>query len=174
MRDPERVKAAKKAWAQRNPEYRRAKSRAYKAKNAERLRAQRLEKYATEDKGERRDRRSAYWHENKERIRARRAAHYERNKDRIKRAVRDYTLKRRFGFGQDEYDRMADAQGRLCAICSRPEGKSRGQRLAVDHDHDTGKVRALLCVQCNAGIGSLQDSPEVLDKAAAYLRRHGK
>lgn len=67
----------------------------------------------------------------------------------------------------EAYARMVDEQLGQCAICNeRPE------RLVIDHDHETGEVRALLCAKCNAGIGLLGDSPDLLTAAADYLRKH--
>lgn len=71
---------------------------------------------------------------------------------------------------------MLEAQGGGCAICGTPPN---GRRLSVDHDHSCcpgvktcGKcVGGLLCNRCNVGIGNLQDSPEILERALAYLRR---
>lgn len=80
-------------------------------------------------------------------------------------------LRTEYGLSWDAYLAMVAAQCGLCAICS----KSRGRRpLHVDHDHVTGKVRALLCYKCNSGIGNLNDDPNLMEKAAAYLRQHGK
>ncbi len=65
-------------------------------------------------------------------------------------------------------------QGR-CAICRRAERgryKGRLKNLAVDHDHGTGQIRALLCQDCNRGIGSFRHDPDRLRAAIAYLRRH--
>lgn len=80
----------------------------------------------------------------------------------------------RFGITPEQYEEMLDAQGRVCAICSRPEKvidprNGRIKALAVDHDHDSGAVRGLLCQNCNKGIGNLGDDPERLMAAAAYL-----
>lgn len=55
----------------------------------------------------------------------------------------------------------------LCAICHKPEDI----KLAVDHCHDTGKIRGLLCKRCNMGIGLLGDSPEITLNATLYLQR---
>ena len=84
-------------------------------------------------------------------------------------------LRKNFGIGVPEYQKMLDAQGGVCAICSRPETSTRNGKLkwlAVDHNHTTGAIRGLLCSDCNTGIGKLKDSPDVLDAAATYLRKH--
>ncbi|MBD5603569.1 MAG: endonuclease VII domain-containing protein [Candidatus Eremiobacteraeota bacterium] len=69
-----------------------------------------------------------------------------------------------------EYEAMRIAQGGRCAICGYIPPDSR-PRLAVDHDHKTNRVRALLCSNCNTGLGMLDDDPERLRAAAAYLER---
>ena len=75
----------------------------------------------------------------------------------------------------EKYDQMFDRQNGLCAICERPETSMRNGRvkaLAVDHDHETGKVRELLCWHCNSGLGKFKDDSKVLRKAAEYLEKH--
>jgi hypothetical protein len=73
-----------------------------------------------------------------------------------------------------DFLRMRDEQGNLCAICAKPETtRSRWggkKELAVDHNHATGKVRGLLCVRCNHGIGYLMDDPALCVAAAEYLK----
>lgn len=66
----------------------------------------------------------------------------------------------------DDYQRMIIAQGGACAICRRREPD---RTFAIDHDHATGKPRGVLCLQCNSGIGMLEDSPEFLRRALEYL-----
>lgn len=68
---------------------------------------------------------------------------------------------------------MQAGQANKCAICGCEGGSedNRGDRLAVDHDHETGVVRGLLCHKCNTAIGLLRDDPEVLRRAADYLDR---
>lgn len=78
-------------------------------------------------------------------------------------------LKRRFGITPEQYDAMLASQGGGCAICGRKPG---GRRLAIDHDHTAGGVRALLCHPCNSAIGLFGESTEWLAKAIDYLRRH--
>lgn len=72
------------------------------------------------------------------------------------------------------YDAVLAAQDERCAICKKkPESGKRG-KLRPDHEHETMKARGLLCHHCNTGIGFLFDDPQLLEAAAAYLRKYGK
>jgi hypothetical protein len=85
------------------------------------------------------------------------------------RALRDS-----FGITLEEYNSMLDAQSGVCAICNQAETHKRNGKLkalAVDHDHKTGKIRGLLCSDCNTGIGKLKDSRKILLSAAKYLKK---
>lgn len=89
--------------------------------------------------------------------------------------IRDKQLQRDFGITLGMYNKMLDDQGGVCAICEKPEFSKRSGKiraLAVDHCHDTGRVRALLCTSCNPMIGYSKDDTNILRKAAAYLERH--
>jgi hypothetical protein len=79
-------------------------------------------------------------------------------------------LRTRFGLTPEEYWSKYEEQKGLCAICSN--GQCVGLKLDVDHNHVTGKVRALLCRHCNTGIGLLKDSISRVEAALAYLRKH--
>jgi hypothetical protein len=84
-------------------------------------------------------------------------------------------LRRRYGIGVQDLRTMAEAQDHKCAICGKPEQEERGgyvRHLAVDHDHATGKVRELLCQNCNKMIGYAKDDPLILARAIAYLAKH--
>jgi len=109
-------------------------------------------------------------------VRAERRRYRERNLEKEKARIRRYELCAKFGLTPEQYDEMYACQGGVCAICHRPETATRGGkplRLAVDHDHATGKVRSLLCRSCNAALGQMGDSPERLRAAADYLEHHG-
>lgn len=85
-------------------------------------------------------------------------------------------LKYNFGITLAEYSKMIADQDNKCAICGQPETHKRNGRikaLAVDHCHTTGKIRGLLCSDCNTGIGKMKDDPQVLRKAAEYLENSG-
>lgn len=60
-----------------------------------------------------------------------------------------------YGIDLDEYERMLAVQGGVCAICDQPE-KAKNRLLCVDHDHQTGVVRGLLCTRCNTALGSYE------------------
>lgn len=75
-------------------------------------------------------------------------------------------------FSYEDYLAMLERQGGVCAICHQPETEKRQRCLNVDHDHVTGKVRGLLCSNCNHALGQFDDNPETIRKAIAYLQKH--
>jgi hypothetical protein len=82
---------------------------------------------------------------------------------------------RRFGLTPQQYDRMLADQNGVCAACHQPEtcrdswGKNGEVRsLAVDHDHKTGEVRALLCYHCNSTLGKYNEDPKPIRALAEY------
>lgn len=77
-------------------------------------------------------------------------------------------LKWKYGITPEQYDKMLATQGGVCAICMKDGSDSRGYSMHVDHCHDTGKVRGLLCHRCNTALGNL-GSPELLIAALRYL-----
>lgn len=85
-------------------------------------------------------------------------------------AARAKKLRDLYGITVEEYEALLEVQNGLCAICKQPEVVP-DRNLAVDHDHDTQRVRGLLCTACNRGIGCLQDDPEILQAAIDYLKR---
>jgi hypothetical protein len=79
---------------------------------------------------------------------------------------RTYHLKRRYGITAEDADEMLVGQGGVCAICKVAPA------VHVDHDHETGAVRALLCFNCNGGLGQFRDDPLLLHAAAYYVQFH--
>ena len=86
-----------------------------------------------------------------------------------KRAMRDLYYRRTYGLTADEIDAMLAAQGGACAICHAVPKRLASMHL--DHDHEAGHLRGLLCLSCNQGIGKFRDSPALLRAAADYLER---
>ena len=80
-------------------------------------------------------------------------------------------LKRKFGITLEEYNAKSAAQNQCCAICSTPQTEL-DQALSVDHDHTTGKLRGLLCNECNFGLGKFKDNLAYIKNAVTYLEQH--
>jgi hypothetical protein len=78
-------------------------------------------------------------------------------------STRHYHLKRRYDIGADDVRLLIEAQGGRCLICGREDPEH------VDHDHDTGLVRGILCFNCNGGLGQFGDDVDRLAGAIAYL-----
>ena len=77
---------------------------------------------------------------------------------------------KKYGLTMAQYDEMLEAQNGVCAVCGA--ACRTGSRLAIDHDHETGKVRGLLCRPCNSSLGLMQDDAARLRAAADYLESH--
>ena len=80
-----------------------------------------------------------------------------------------HSLKAVYGITLEQWDRMIIRQLGCCAICGE-----QSRDLHVDHCHETGKIRALLCHKCNRGLGLFEDEPERLREAARYIVKHRK
>ncbi len=80
-------------------------------------------------------------------------------------------LKDDYGLTLEQYNEILREQGLGCAICKsgNSDMKGKGYLFRVDHDHNTGKIRGLLCHNCNVALGLMKDSPALLRKAAQYL-----
>jgi len=84
---------------------------------------------------------------------------------------RDGTIRSTYGIGFEDVQRMKIEQGNKCKICSGRLKPGRG--MNIDHCHETGKVRGLLCPSCNKGLGDFRDSALSLKRARAYLEKNG-
>lgn len=138
---------AQKRWRERNPEWFRKWRKEWRRKHPEKVRAEYHARMSKDGGAKEKARCAKYRADNPERLRA------------IK--------LRKFGLTLADYDAMFEVQGGLCAICLQRNIENR--RLAVDHDHRSGKVRGLLCGSCNKALGLFRDSPQILTAALAYL-----
>lgn len=102
---------------------------------------------------------------NKERAALRTQEQIERKRD----YMRWLHISRNYGISRDEYVSLLAAQGGACAICRSPD--FRGRTPCVDHDHETGAVRGILCDRCNTGLGYFDDVEAGIAQALDYLRR---
>lgn len=96
--------------------------------------------------------------------------YYLKSKDRFKKNARSWHLKKKYGITVEQYDEILKSQYGSCAICDRIFDIN----LAVDHNHETGKIRGLLCFVCNVTVGNYELG--VLpseDQIKGYLAKHG-
>jgi hypothetical protein len=115
-----------------------------------------------------RDRVKAWQAANPERVRER-AERYKASGRKALSDRRSY-LKRKYGVTPEWYDEQLAAQDGGCAICGKPPRDDIS--LHVDHDHESGALRSLLCFTCNNLLGDVNDDAALLEKAAAYLLGH--
>ena len=108
--------------------------------------------------------------------RKKRAREYQRQYRRIApKNIKSAMLRKLYGIGYAEYSAIRDAQDGVCAVCGNKEThtiRGRVLDLAVDHCHNSKRVRGLLCHRCNTGIGSFRDDPDLLRAAIVYLEKH--
>jgi hypothetical protein len=93
-------------------------------------------------------------------------AYRAKNLERISEKYKWRHLRRTYGLTREDYEAMIAAQAGKCSICGEPMN-----RMAVDHDHATGRVRALLCIPCNAALGHVENAVW-LASAKNYLEAH--
>ncbi len=86
-------------------------------------------------------------------------------RERIKGKIRTH----RYGISEDEYAELLRGQAGVCAVCL---AEPKGMALCIDHNHETGAIRGLLCSRCNGAIGMLKEDPKLFASALEYLRAH--
>ena len=125
-------------------------------------------------------RRNAWYQANRERILAKHAAYYAANRELInqrrqesharkKGGLKAYYLNKYYGITYEEWKLLYESQAGLCAICKRAFNGDKDTH--VDHNHVTGKIRGLLCSNCNSGMGLLGDDIPRLEAAISYLKK---
>jgi hypothetical protein len=167
-RNPEKKRAAHRSWCVANPDKVKANSKRDYEKHRERRRATN----------------TAWNARNPERVKEHSHRYYVNNtakvkersqKRRVEKAaeVLDARLHKAYGISLEEYTQVLIHQGGVCAVCGglQQSGKS---RLEVDHDHETGAIRGLLCGKCNSLLAFAGDLESTLQSAIDYLRRTKK
>lgn len=123
---------------------------------------------------------------NPEKEKASRKRYREKNKEKLQKSQKEYRestnyhrnwhLVNRYGITLKEYEQLNSNQGGKCAICRKAE-TSRNKRdgtvreLAVDHNHETGEVRGLLCRACNVSLGFLDEDPVIINRMLEYINK---
>ena len=91
--------------------------------------------------------------------------YYAKHKDRY----RASSILKRYRISIEECDRMLESQNGTCAICKVETPESNGKMLCIDHDHETGMVRGLLCSNCNRALGHLRESVPAMFNMIGYI-----
>jgi len=149
------------------------RARAYRLKNAAKISAHKRERWKTkkltiteEQRAQRREYQRIYFSVNAERLKAYRREYERKNRELHLKKQRDRTLRRKYGLSYLEVTRMKQEQNGLCAICLVSPATH------IDHCHETGKIRGMLCNNCNAGLGFLKDNVSNLQNAINYLAKY--
>lgn len=96
---------------------------------------------------------------------------YYHRKDKSKPNGRHGKLMKQYGISSEQYEEMLENQDYKCAVCGKTEQEN-NQRLAVDHCHNSKKVRKLLCTSCNVTLGLVKDNKDILASLISYLKEN--
>lgn len=143
---------ASREWKKRNAEKLKAYQKLWRAENAEKVR-----------------RDKAQWDIDNREHRKEYAKQYKTKRpDYFVRKHLDYS----YGITLEEYETMRESQRGRCAVCGKHEEETQRKRLFVDHSHSSGKIRGLLCQQCNTALGMVNEDTDILFALASYLEEH--
>ncbi len=106
-----------------------------------------------------------------EKFKKRSADYYKKNRNKVIARTRNYAILNKYGITSEQYDQMLQDQGGVCAVCQKDQSYRERTNLYVDHYHQSGEIRGLLCQKCNTGIGMLGDDLDSLLKAVSYLEK---
>lgn len=165
-----------KKYRELNKEEKKAYHKAYyEAHKEEMKKASNENYYANKDREAKR--RKEYYAQNKDKLTAKTREYYHKHKEENKEYRREYSrthrketknrsLLRYYGINLEQYNIMYDEQEGKCFTC-----KTHHKDLVVDHNHNTGKVRKLLCNKCNLALGYVKDNVEILQSMIVYLEQ---
>lgn len=154
----------------------REKEKAWYEENKEQIRARQRERWRCRSQSQKEtdsSKRHAYRIQHREELDRHNQVYYREHRQDLAGSRRTCKLKRVYGLTLEEFDSLLEKQGGHCAVCDRACEED-GKHLSVDHDHETGKVRGLLCARHNHALGLCGDDPDVLMALASYLIRHKK
>lgn len=98
-------------------------------------------------------------------------ARMQHKRDTIPGYRKNVDLKHNFGITLDDYNEMLKKQNYRCEVCLRHESEF-SRKLSVDHNHSTGKIRGLLCSQCNTALGKLREDEETINRLLKYIEKY--
>jgi len=153
----------------------------YYIKNSENIK-EKSNIYYYDNKKDILDKRKYEYNRNSEKYKEKTKKWSEENQEAVKKYRREYYLKNKsksqelhlkntYNLTIDDYNKIFDEQKGCCKICEKHQSEFKA-KLAVDHCHQTGKIRGLLCNNCNRGLGHLKDSVLLLKKAIKYIKNN--
>ncbi len=155
----EHKKEYMKEWRKKNKDALNEKARqAYNAKK-EAIQQRRRELYQLN-----KDKKQQYYNDNKERILSLRQKNRKRTKNNH--------LQSRYGISVEDFEKMLVEQQNKCYICYIDVQETIKKRLCIDHDHDSGKIRKLLCTKCNTALGLVAENIQILENMITYISEH--
>lgn len=166
MRNIEKKKLYDKQYRQKNKERIRAYRQEYYRKNKEKI-IGKERRYRAENKEKIRIRNREYYKKNKDKIIKKTVAWGKKNRNKTKEYSQRWWCKHIYKTTMEKLTNLRNNQ-KTCQICGKK--KPRGKELCIDHDHETGQVRGLLCDACNWGIGNFKNDPALLARAIIYLK----
>lgn len=116
-----------------------------------------------------------WYQDNKESASTQMKIWYSDNRNKVLKTQKEYELKNKYNLSLDDYYKKFDEQNGLCAICGQPEVLRTNEvinLLAVDHDHTTGEVRALLCRCCNLALRNIKENIKIAESMISYLKKY--
>jgi hypothetical protein len=181
-----RYRYSKDGLYPRCKECRKVDTKGYREKNLEKIKASQKE-YYHKNKDTLREKNKKWRENNAEYVKTKGKEYRDTNRDalieyqkrwrEVNKATRkwDYS-QRKYGIDQQQFNMLAESQGNCCKICSTPfvyENDLPSKDVHIDHNHDTGDVRGLLCSKCNYMLGFARDSKKILLAGAKYLEDNG-
>ena len=147
------------------------RERDYYQKNKKRLKKVRHE-YVNKNREKLSKNGKIYYQANKEKVREKQREYIKKNPNK----TREMHLKQIYGITSKDYNKILKIQNGVCAICLQPSSSKHQsgkiKNLAIDHDHETGEIRGLLCDNCNRALGMFKDNPQYLENAKKYLQEY--
>jgi hypothetical protein len=150
-----------KEWRRKNKDRINQKTREVRAANRDEWNKKQLERYYN---NKNKEKNKSYYQINKEQI--------QQIKQKLKRTQKNNHLLRFYNITIEQYEQMLYEQDNKCYICEELAEDTRKKSLNVDHDHITGKVRKLLCGNCNTSLGLAKENEVILQKMINYLNEH--
>ena len=167
----DRILARKKAWREKNKEAVSKHNKEHYNSHPEFHKAIREKRKAERDKWRKYGR--DYYAMNREEKIAYGKKWVKENPEKYKRSYRASRLKRKYGLTIEQYEAIVESQDGKCLACHKvPSGKAHSSRLHLDHCHTTGRLRGMLCYQCNLALGLVRDDITVLQGLIAHLKRN--